>query len=257
MAESTSWAETLRRPGLRPAGGNFRSLQKFARCRSIAASGTAPTLVSLRARPASRSRSDVSSSARRSRRSSPRSRPRAGARLGAAMASPTTPCASGCGSTTASAPRPPTVRPSRVGGSRSASVRGRPGTRRRRPPGIRSRRRSRPWPRLCTRKSKRRGPVNASSASRGQAADAHHERRGLGEVNRRQQQGGQGHEQDPEARDASAPPAHRGRGNRGPSGFGPSRASLRAPSVVPVGATMAGTWPVPSSSSSPRGRAHA
>ena len=35
MAESTSWAETLRRLGLRPAGGNFRSLQKFARSAGI------------------------------------------------------------------------------------------------------------------------------------------------------------------------------------------------------------------------------
>ena len=31
MAASTSWAESLRRLGLRPAGGNFRSLQNFAR----------------------------------------------------------------------------------------------------------------------------------------------------------------------------------------------------------------------------------
>jgi hypothetical protein len=35
MAESTSWAESLRRLGLRPAGGNFRSLQKFARSAGI------------------------------------------------------------------------------------------------------------------------------------------------------------------------------------------------------------------------------
>src|SRR3954453_3592286 len=31
MAESRSWAESLRRLGLRPAGGNFRSLQRFAK----------------------------------------------------------------------------------------------------------------------------------------------------------------------------------------------------------------------------------
>ena len=30
IAESSSWAESLRRLGLRPAGGNFRSLQRFA-----------------------------------------------------------------------------------------------------------------------------------------------------------------------------------------------------------------------------------
>lgn len=36
IAASSSWAESLRRLGLRPAGGNFRSLQEFARCAGIA-----------------------------------------------------------------------------------------------------------------------------------------------------------------------------------------------------------------------------
>ena len=37
VAASTSWAESLRRLGLRPAGGNFRSLQGFARRAGISA----------------------------------------------------------------------------------------------------------------------------------------------------------------------------------------------------------------------------
>jgi HNH endonuclease len=36
MAASASWAESLRRLGLRPAGGNFRSLQRFAERAGIA-----------------------------------------------------------------------------------------------------------------------------------------------------------------------------------------------------------------------------
>ena len=160
----THCGKALRRPR------TARTCQAAAPCSSptTARSDIARTTATPSRRPASRSRSAASSSARRSRSSSPRSRPRAGARSGAAMASPTTPCASGCGSTTASAPRPRTVRPSRAGGSPSASVRGRPGTCRRTRQGTRSRRRSPLWPRLgrCGTPPPRPAVGSASGARR-------------------------------------------------------------------------------------------